>query len=230
MFFGSPGSPDPPRAPRLQGRGPPRKNSRFFLRPPPSHYKPLNLPHGPHALPAADRTVPSRLPVLQLLRIRSAFIRIRTAMHLARRHRCPSAAPDPDRHRGHGRPCQLITPRIRSRILITAPSTALGVLFLFPWFNLGRCANLPPVPPSGNRCPALLPALSLVILPPVFHTIFTQIRIQPGKERARKRYTSGLSSWSKWRDSNPRPFGPEPVSGCSRKKTDEYMYNLCVNV
>ena len=123
----------PTRRAAASGARAPAEELAIFLLPPPSHYNPLNLPHGPHALPAADRIVLSRHPVLQLLRIRSAIL----------------------------------------RILITAPSTALGVLFLFPWLNLGRCANLPPVHPSGNRCPALLPALSLANLPPVFHTIFT---------------------------------------------------------
>lgn len=174
----------------FRGAGP-RGRTRDFFATPPSHYNPLNLPHGPHALPAADRTVPSRGPSAATGSGSPPW-----PWPASSADHPTDPRPDPDHRTG----------------------AALGVLFMFPWLNLGRCANLPPVPPSGSRCPALLPALSLAILPPVFHTIFTQIRIQPGKERARKRYTSGLSSWSKWRDSNPRPFGPEPVSGCSRKK------------
>ena len=56
----------PTRRAAASGARAPAEELAIFLLPPPSHYNPLNLPHGPHALPAADRIVPSRHPVRQL--------------------------------------------------------------------------------------------------------------------------------------------------------------------
>jgi len=83
----------PTRRAAALGARAPAEELAIFLLPPPSHYNPLNLPHGPHALPAADRTVPSRAPGRQLVWIRGAVLRIRTAGTQRAGTGGPSAAP-----------------------------------------------------------------------------------------------------------------------------------------
>jgi len=56
------------------------------------------------------------------------------------------------------------------------------------------------------------------ILPPFIHIQFTDSAARGRNEKAPEALRfQGFLSWSKWRDSNPRPFGPEPTDDFREK-------------
>lgn len=96
----------------------------------------------------------------------------------------------------------------------------------------GHMCIFHPLPPAPDPCRSTHPRPDAWILPPIFTHFPHPAPAARIKEKLRKPYSSGAFSWSKWRDSNPRPFGPEPLTKYAGTKTqDIYIFfcNYCNN-
>ena len=83
------------------------------------------------------------------------------------------------------------------------------VLFLF---ILGTCSFFTHFPQSGTLARQRIRVPSHGSFPQFPHIIHTQRPPRRHKKNPGSLILPGFHLWSKWRDSNPRPFGPEPVT------------------
>ena len=93
--------------------------------------------------------------------------------------------------------------------VITARPAPDPVLFLF---ILGTCSFFTHIPQSGILASQHFHAPLHGSFTQFPHIIHTQRLPRRHKKNPGSLILPGFRLWSKWRDSNPRPFGPEPLT------------------
>ena len=160
--------------------------------------------------------------------------RIKNPRHPAADRTAPPGA-GPGWRQGDPRP--EITPRIRASILriwsgplrsIRILITGQRVSWLFFFCTSPRRWILSPISPSREPFARLA---SVVfpgkVSPSSPHTFHTDPAPRWHKKNPGSLTPPGFLSWSKWRDSNPRPFGPAPVSEIMMKNRRTYTKTMC---